>query len=132
MKTSITFLAVLFSAVASLALGDTFGSGADTFNIDFVNIGNPGNSADTTGSPIPAGKVDYTYRIGKYEISRGMVDTANTLEKALVLSQRERSQRSRLLREAIAGHQTSDWLKGQLRDLDISSHMKRIDSSSVA
>jgi len=61
-----------------------------------------------------------------------IVDTANALEKALVLSQRERSQRSRALREAIAGHQTSDWLKGQLRDLDISSHMKRIDSSSVA
>jgi trehalose 6-phosphate synthase len=61
-----------------------------------------------------------------------IVDTASTLEKALALNSRERAQRARILREAIAGHQTSDWLKGQLRDLEISSHMKRIDSSSVA
>ena len=61
-----------------------------------------------------------------------IVDTASTMEKALALSAREKAQRARTLREAISGHQTSDWLKGQLRDLDISSHMKRIDSSSVA
>ena len=61
-----------------------------------------------------------------------IVDTAAALEKALFLSPREREQRARALREAIAGHQTADWLKGQLRDLDISSHMKRIHSSSVA
>ena len=79
MKTSSLYVAVLFSTVTSLALGDTFGSGASTFNIDFVNISNPGNSADTTGSPNPVGKVDYLYRIGKYEISKDMVDKANTL-----------------------------------------------------
>lgn len=58
---------------------DTFASGANTFNIDFVTIGNPGNAADTTGDPKPAGSVAYAYRIGKFEISEQMIDTANTL-----------------------------------------------------
>jgi formylglycine-generating enzyme required for sulfatase activity len=51
---------------------DTFGSGANQFKIDFVGIGNPGNSNDTTGY----GGVPYTYRIGKYTISRNQFDTA--------------------------------------------------------
>jgi formylglycine-generating enzyme required for sulfatase activity len=58
---------------------DTFGSGANTFDIEFVTIGNPGNAADTTGNPIPAGKVDYTYRVGKFEISEQMIEKANGL-----------------------------------------------------
>ena len=58
---------------------DTFGSGANTFNIDFVTIGNPGNAADTTGNPNPAGSVPYAYRMGKFEISEQMIDKANTL-----------------------------------------------------
>ena len=77
MKTSIAILAAFFSGVTSLALGDTFGSGANTFNIDFVTIGNPGNSADTTGVPNPAGSVDQLYRMGKYEISRAMIEKAS-------------------------------------------------------
>ncbi len=52
-------------------------SGANEFTIDFVPIGNPGNTADTTGSPNPAGKVDYFYRMGKYEISRDMITKAS-------------------------------------------------------
>ena len=55
---------------------ETFGSGANQFTIDFVTIGNPGNAADTTGSPNPAGSVAYTYNIGKYEVSRDMIDKA--------------------------------------------------------
>ncbi|NDB96396.1 MAG: DUF5011 domain-containing protein, partial [Verrucomicrobia bacterium] len=35
----------------------TFGSGTNQFSIDFVTIGNPGNPADTTGNPNPAGSV---------------------------------------------------------------------------
>jgi len=61
------------------ALADTFGSGASTFDIEFVAIGNPGNAADTTGNPNPAGKVDYAYRMGKFEISEQMIVKANTL-----------------------------------------------------
>jgi len=45
--------------------------------MDFVTIGNPGNAADTTGSPNPVGRVDYIYYLGKYEISRSMIEKAN-------------------------------------------------------
>jgi hypothetical protein len=41
----------------SAAHADTFGSGANTFDIDFTTIG---NAADNTGY----GDVAYTYRIG--------------------------------------------------------------------
>jgi formylglycine-generating enzyme required for sulfatase activity len=46
--------------------------------MEFVTIGNPGNAADTTGSPNPAGSVAYTYSIGKYEVSRDMITKANS------------------------------------------------------
>jgi formylglycine-generating enzyme len=58
-------------------MADTFGSGANQFTIDFVDIGNPGNADDTTGLPNPRGKVDYAYRMGTYEISRDMITKAN-------------------------------------------------------
>ena len=54
-----------------------FGSGANSFSIDFVEIGNPGNVADTSGWPNPVGSVAYNYNIGKYEISRDMIEKAN-------------------------------------------------------
>ena len=56
----------------------TFGSGANAFTIEFVTIGNPGNAADTTGNPNPVGSVAYTYNIGKFEVSRDMVNKANS------------------------------------------------------
>ncbi len=46
--------------------------------MDFVSIGNPGNTADTGGYPPPAGAVPYAYNLGKYEISRDMVIKAST------------------------------------------------------
>lgn len=55
-------------------LADTFGTGGNTFTIDFVGIGNPGNAADTTGY----GAVPYTYQMGKYEVSRDMITKANS------------------------------------------------------
>jgi hypothetical protein len=55
----------------------TFGSGANQFSMEFVTIGNPGNAADTTGSPNPAGAVAYEYGIGKFEVSRDMIDKYN-------------------------------------------------------
>ena len=45
--------------------------------MEFVTIGNPGNAADTTGSPNPVGSVAYTYNLGKYEVSREQIDKAN-------------------------------------------------------
>jgi hypothetical protein len=56
---------------------DTFGSRANSFEIEFVTIGNPGNPPDA--SPNPAGAVPYEYRIGKYEISEQIIDKANAL-----------------------------------------------------
>ena len=81
MKT--TRLAFALAAAAGLltvpdrAAADTFGSGDNTFEIEFVTIGDPGNPADTTGDPNPAGSVDYVYSMGKYEVSRDMVEKAS-------------------------------------------------------
>jgi sulfatase modifying factor 1 len=55
----------------------TFGSGGNTFNMEFVTIGDAGNAADTTGAPNPAGAVGYTYGIGKFEVSRDMITKFN-------------------------------------------------------
>jgi len=49
----------------------TFGSGANTFNIDFLTIGNAGNAADTSYGAVP-----YDYRMGKYEISQNAITKA--------------------------------------------------------
>jgi Sulfatase-modifying factor enzyme 1 len=62
---------------ATVAVADTFGSGTESFDIEFVTIGDPGNPFDD--DPNPAGAVAYEYRIGKYEISEQMIDKANAL-----------------------------------------------------
>jgi hypothetical protein len=72
-------LAALLLATGSPCWADSFGSDENSFSIDFVTIGSPGNPADTTGSPNPAGSVPYVYRIGKYEISEQMIDKANAV-----------------------------------------------------
>ena len=68
---------LLLLVLASHAAADSFGSGDNSFNIDFVTIGDPGKNASTFGTPRAAGTVEYDYRIGKYEISRDMVEKAN-------------------------------------------------------
>jgi hypothetical protein len=68
---------MLGTTASAQVITETFGTGANSFSIDFVQIGNPGNAADTTGSPNPAGSVGYVYNIGKYEISRDMIVRAN-------------------------------------------------------
>jgi len=70
-------LASLSTICSAQTLTQTFGSGANAFSMDFVQIGNPNNIADTTGSPNPVGSVAYTYNIGKYEVSRDMINKAN-------------------------------------------------------
>ena len=67
----------LGSSPRSLAGIITFGSGSNTFGIEFVEIGSPGNPADTTGTPNPVGSVPYTFDIAKFEISRDMITKAN-------------------------------------------------------
>jgi len=41
--------------------------------MDFVEIGNPGNAADTTGY----GSVGYSYNLGRHEVSRDQIEKAN-------------------------------------------------------
>lgn len=61
------------SAFAALVFSsDTFGTGGNQFTIDFTEIGNPNNSADSTGF----GSVGYNYRIGTYEISQNQLSLA--------------------------------------------------------
>jgi hypothetical protein len=78
MKTNAAFVLLAFALIYSpTSHADTFGTGGNQFDIEFVPIGNPGNAADTTGDPNPGGKVDYAYRMGKFEISEDMIDKAN-------------------------------------------------------
>jgi len=51
---------------------DTFGTSGNEFSIDFVDIGNTGNAADTT----TYGAVPYEYRAGKNEISQLQITKA--------------------------------------------------------
>jgi hypothetical protein len=73
----LTLLALGYQGASAQLVTETFGSGANAFTMDFVTIGNPGNAADTTGNPNPAGSVAYTYNLGKYEVSRDMITKAN-------------------------------------------------------
>lgn len=80
MKTANALSFVLLAACsAPIANADTFGSGTNTFDIDFVTIGNPGNDFDYSFNPDWSGRVDYSYHMGKFEISEQMIDTANAL-----------------------------------------------------
>ena len=54
----------------------TFGEGDNAFLVEFVPIGNPGNSPDP-GTRVVVGAVDYTYAISKYEVSQSMIKKAN-------------------------------------------------------
>ena len=59
-----------------------FGSGTNTFSINFVNVGNAGNAADTTGY----GAVAYSYRISTYEIPQDVITKATASGMANVIS----------------------------------------------
>ena len=77
MKKSTRLVAALFAAVTlsiqPSAQADTFGGGTShEFTIDFVNIGNTGNAADTTSY----GAVPYEYRASIHEISQNAIDKA--------------------------------------------------------
>ena len=74
--------ALAAATLAATANADTFGSGANQFSIDFVNIGHAGNAAtyidygtapalgDDYDAPYAGyGAVAYDYRLGKYEVT---------------------------------------------------------------
>jgi trehalose 6-phosphate synthase len=65
-------------------------------------------------------------RVNPYDI----VDTADTLYQALIMDPEDRLMRAGALRQAIRGHQASDWLRQQLKDLAISHHMKLIEAAT--
>jgi len=71
----LTAIAALVFALAPAAQADTFGSGSNVFDIDFVTVGNPGNTADTAGT-VGSGAVGYEFRMGKFEISEDMTNKA--------------------------------------------------------
>jgi len=57
--------AAILLLAAGMAQADTIIHGGTTINMDFVTVGNPGNTADDTGY----GAVGYAYKIGKYEVT---------------------------------------------------------------
>ena len=71
-------MALGYHSASAQLVTESFGTGGNAFTMDFVTIGNPGNAADTTGSPNPAGSVAYTYNLGKQEVSRDMITKANS------------------------------------------------------
>ena len=71
-----SLLALPFSQPADAGV-IAFGSGGNTFNMEFVAIGDAGNADDTTGAPNPAGSVAYAYNMGKYEVSEDMISKYN-------------------------------------------------------
>ena len=74
----LSLLALGYQTASAQLVTESFGSGVNAFTMEFVTIGNPGNAADTTGSPNPAGSVAYTYNLGKQEVSRDMITKANS------------------------------------------------------
>ena len=83
------FAVLMLSCVYAQAqtITETFGSGANQFQIEFVTIGTPGNEADrgtytgnfnSAGQSYSAGGVSYIFNLGKHEVSREMIDKANS------------------------------------------------------
>ena len=68
---AVLFAAFTFSTQPS-AQADTFGTSGNEFTIDFVNISNAGNIADST----TYGAVPYEYRASTYEITQDAITKA--------------------------------------------------------
>ena len=76
-------LAGVLALIVLPSRADTFGGGTESFTIDFVEIGNPGNADDTgEGSGIystPYGGVGYNYRMGITEVPHDWITKARRL-----------------------------------------------------
>jgi formylglycine-generating enzyme required for sulfatase activity len=70
MKRLALCVAVIVSAFDTAARAEPITHGTTTINVDFVTVGNAGNTGDTQ-SQGTFGAVDYAYRIGKYEVTAG-------------------------------------------------------------
>ncbi len=72
---------VFYVAMGSVSAAESvvnFGTGENQFSMTFVTIGDAGNPPDTSGTPRIAGGVRYPYAIGKFEVSREIITTANS------------------------------------------------------
>ena len=72
MKRPILSCARLFRAVLSVGVAALLGVQAvpaHAVTIDWVTVGDPGNTADTNGNPNPAGAVSETFQIMKFEFT---------------------------------------------------------------
>jgi formylglycine-generating enzyme required for sulfatase activity len=81
--TTLAACALALAATNSTIHADTFGSGLNTFTIDFASVGNAGNGSDVNNpypnggdGGTPYGGVAYNFRIGTYEISQDQIDKA--------------------------------------------------------
>ena len=72
----LSLLALGHQTATAQLVTESFGSGANAFTMDFVQIGNPNNAGDT-GFSSRNGSVAYTYNLGMYEVSREQIDKAN-------------------------------------------------------
>ncbi len=60
--------AAAVAVMASGVLAEVITHGSHSVEIDFVSVGQPGNSGDSFAAGSPGG-VDYEYRIGKFEVT---------------------------------------------------------------
>lgn len=70
-------ICAILALMCTQANADMFGTFPNQFEIEIADVGDPGNAADNTGNPTPAGSVDYAYSIGKFEVSRDMIEKAS-------------------------------------------------------
>lgn len=97
-NTILLLTAALFGLAAlSVQAQDSFGSGANTFTIDFVEIGSPGNAAQSSSNRTHTqsggdgyGAVETTFRMSTHAISTDMIDKANA-EGTLGITRTNRS-----------------------------------------
>jgi hypothetical protein len=75
------------ASYSSAAVMSVFGTGSNQFTMTFETIGNAGNVPDTTGVPKPAGSVSYNFLMGKYEVSRDMIDKFNASQPLSITMQ---------------------------------------------
>jgi len=72
-----TWWITISPSVTLAAITSVFGTGSNQFTMVFETVGNPGNAAHNSGVPNPAGSVGYNFLMGKYEVSRDMVNKFN-------------------------------------------------------
>ncbi|MBE7503816.1 MAG: SUMF1/EgtB/PvdO family nonheme iron enzyme [Verrucomicrobiales bacterium] len=68
---------------------DYFGTDTNRFGIEFVEIADPGNPNDPVVQFMPlrpegAGAVNYRFRIGKYELAKGLVASVNATGELMI------------------------------------------------